>query len=313
MAQLPTPISKLTSATRNLKEIVAPNLLRAAVEIDSHTVLAPGPNPGIDPNKVENLKKAYEEARKHVADARAALVDIQDALGQLGVVVPMPDAPGAGGEPIPAPQGPPDAGKDETRLSLSGFFASVGEGLIGAQRALDQQSEQYVRSLGDRATALPSVFRVPKVSAELQFAIEIIDEKRIDIIFAAKESSQRRAMQQKIAFDIVAMPPPVELLDGTADRRAIAVRLKDSAASDGTIADRISSALADAVVLRGGQSWLVARRLESGAIDLALIPYGDGAIELQALQSDEASENMLANEWLRQILVPSPTASPPSK
>src|SRR5262245_47013658 len=77
--------------------------------------------------------------------------------------------------------------------SIANFFDLIGHGLIDAQKRLDAASEEYVRSAmrlprGDgegtgghaaTAPALPTMFRIPKVNAELKCSLETNSEKKL--------------------------------------------------------------------------------------------------------------------------------------
>src|SRR5262245_10833323 len=59
---------------------------------------------------------------------------------------------------------PPDDG------GIERFFESVGAGVVDAQQRLDDQSLAYLAQRG--AASMPTLFRIPRVTAELKFAME---------------------------------------------------------------------------------------------------------------------------------------------
>jgi hypothetical protein len=58
---------------------------------------------------------------------------------------------------------------------------------------------------------LKSVFRIPKVSAELKFAIDEITNKGVNLLIYKDEAQARTLNQQSIQFEIVSIPPPPDL------------------------------------------------------------------------------------------------------
>ncbi len=77
-----------------------------------------------------------------------------------------------------------------------------------AQRNLDDQSADYLKTVAAQPHALPSIFRIPKVSAELRFALDTKQNKGFNLIFFNDQQSAEQLNQQTIQFDIVAAPPP---------------------------------------------------------------------------------------------------------
>lgn len=201
---------------------------------------------------------------------------------------------------VPGADAAPAEGGD-ARITLSEFFQYVGNGVIDAQKTLDRQSAAYVQAQGGGAApSLPTVYRVPKVSAEIQFAIESTKSESLNILVASRDEEKRRSMQQKIAFDIVAMPPPPELLDGTADRAVIGKRLRAMTGSESDAARALAEQLPRAVVMRGVHAWLVAHRESPTLLVVARVPYAPDAIRLERIADDAQGTGMLALEWLRQ-------------
>ena len=57
----------------------------------------------------------------------------------------------------------------------------------------------------------PALFRIPKVSAEIHFAIEKMSEKGFNVLVYGSTEAHRREQQHKVSFDIVAAPPPPDM------------------------------------------------------------------------------------------------------
>jgi hypothetical protein len=56
-----------------------------------------------------------------------------------------------------------------------------------------------------------AAYRIPKLSAEIAFEVEKVDEHGVSILLASRSSSERESLKQKVCFDIVATPLPAEL------------------------------------------------------------------------------------------------------
>jgi hypothetical protein len=93
-----------------------------------------------------------------------------------------------------SPQPPPT-------VDFADFFQRVGEG--------------YLKSVVGQPNLLPSMFRIPKVSADLKFALDTEKSNTVGFIFYKDETSEQTHNQQSIQFDIVSVPatqvPPAPL------------------------------------------------------------------------------------------------------
>ena len=61
---------------------------------------------------------------------------------------------------------------DQERLGFSQFLSGIGTAMLDTQRELDAQSLTYLRENSQNRHVLPSIFRFPKLSAEMKFALE---------------------------------------------------------------------------------------------------------------------------------------------
>ena len=95
-------------------------------------------------------------------------------------------------------------------LDISDFFREVGAGMIEAQEELDERTLEGLT--GGRSPAGAAVYRIPKVSAEIQFALRSKKGKKFNIVLFGEETEQREERQHRVSFDIVAAPPPPDLL-----------------------------------------------------------------------------------------------------
>ena len=107
-------------------------------------------------------------------------------------------------------------GLDEPQAtSIEGFFSAVGTGVREAQESLDLQSVQYIRN---RPSFAPeTMFRVPKVSANLKLGMTYSEETGINFLVIKRGSETSRTMEQEISFDIVSAPLPPDSLEGFAE------------------------------------------------------------------------------------------------
>lgn len=99
------------------------------------------------------------------------------------------------------------------RTSFTNFFSSIGDSVLGVQRSLDESSRAYLEAAKGQMHILPTVFRIPKVSAEMKFALEKKDGKEVDLIFYKTTNEAALMHQQSVTFEIVAAPPPPEVLE----------------------------------------------------------------------------------------------------
>lgn len=104
--------------------------------------------------------------------------------------------------------------KDEepaARFDFDKFFTEVAEGFINAQSKLDVASAEYLKQVSGQPHVLPSVFRMPKLNADMKFALEKQTGKGIQLLFFKNESTTTNLNEQSVHFEIVAAPPPAGL------------------------------------------------------------------------------------------------------
>jgi hypothetical protein len=93
-------------------------------------------------------------------------------------------------------------------FSFAEFFEQVGAGLVEAQRRIDELSLDYLKSVRGQPLLTPSVFRIPRLAAQVKFALERADEKSVGFVFFQDRDSAQSMNQQTVDFEIVAAPPP---------------------------------------------------------------------------------------------------------
>lgn len=101
---------------------------------------------------------------------------------------------------------------DGDKTEFSKFLASVSNSVVDAQQDLDDKSREYLEISQKWEHVLPSVFRLPKVTADVKFAFEKVDGKTVNLIFFKSTTQRKELHQQSMHFEIVSAPPPPELL-----------------------------------------------------------------------------------------------------
>ena len=94
-------------------------------------------------------------------------------------------------------------------MSIDDFFREIGDGMVAAQQSLDRRSREYLEAGPEHA--IPSVYRIPKVQAELSFALESTAKSGFNVLLFGSSKQEQERQQQKISFEIVAAPPPPEV------------------------------------------------------------------------------------------------------
>lgn len=131
---------------------------------------------------------------------------------------------------------------------LSSFFATMGQSLVDAQKAMDERSRDYLLSIANKPYLLPSIFRIPKLSASVKFAVDAVNDKGVNLLFYKDETTTTTQNQQSVEFDIVSAP----LSPGTiAGPFSISPLLDPSAR--GAVFDRLQQVLPGTSPLRSDQ------------------------------------------------------------
>lgn len=232
---------------------------------------------------INDFSTKLKEAKGIVAAITESLVNI--GVTGLGESRPVPSDRSASGVNQNGADGNAQGSRSgavppsPNAIQLSTFFAEVGRGLVDAQRELDSESRRYLEETrNSQGFGLPSVFRVPKVSAEFQMALENKDEKGFNVIVFSKEDSERRAMQQKVSFDIVSIPPTPELLQGLAERELVRARLQavqsgpSYSGADKELAKAMAGDLDRVAIVPGPAGWLLACVAADKQLGLAVVP-----------------------------------------
>lgn len=159
-------------------------------------------------------KKAAAKPRRSTAASKTTLTGTtiaaaSDEAADLGL-----EGIFGGGPPKEGPpkDGTPRPGDSTPPIDMDQFFQGVANSLIKAQTELDSRSADYIKATSGSPFLLPSVFRIPKVTAQLKFAVEKADERGVNFVIFKNQTTAQTTNEQSIQFDIVSAPPPPELL-----------------------------------------------------------------------------------------------------
>jgi hypothetical protein len=101
-----------------------------------------------------------------------------------------------------APELEPDS------IKLQNFLGQMSTAMVEAQSMLDTKSAEYLAATAGKGHILPSVFRVPKLTAQMRFAVEVEKGKEINLLFYKREEKATSRNEQAIDFDVVSVPAP---------------------------------------------------------------------------------------------------------
>ena len=102
---------------------------------------------------------------------------------------------------------------DNVRSSASNFLEGLANSMVQTQKKLDEHNRQYVRQALAEKDIIPTQFRLPRLEADLRFALETISSSGWNILIYSKETETRELNQQTLKAELVAAPPPPDLLE----------------------------------------------------------------------------------------------------
>jgi hypothetical protein len=155
---------------------------------------------------LKDLAAAVTNLRQYLLDPKASVAEFRSRLTEVD------KARAAIADRLDGRQGAP----------IADFFEAIGNGLVEAQKRLDRSSASYVKgALGAAAgpggssgsLALPTLFRIPKVSAELKFALEKSGSSGFNVVFYSQRSDVRELHQQTVNIELVSVPLPPDYLN----------------------------------------------------------------------------------------------------
>lgn len=175
--------------------------------------------------------KLHDDAEK-IADSPAAAAAFLDAA-EKRTDLPATAAAGAvfavlrGATPAGAavqPRGQAGAasqGDGFTQTGFDDFLTLMAQSVVSTQKRLDQESEAYLAESSAYPHVPPTVFRMPKLEAEMKFDLQVEKGKSLNLLFWGATDRQRQTNQQGISFEIVSVPAPPGAME--AARNAVPV------------------------------------------------------------------------------------------
>lgn len=101
------------------------------------------------------------------------------------------------------------AGDDEqTNIAFDDFLGRISRSMVKTQETLDTESARYLAATAGKGHILPSIFRVPKLSAQMRFALDVEKGDGLNLIFYKRDEKTTSRNEQAIDFDIVSVPAP---------------------------------------------------------------------------------------------------------
>jgi len=206
-------------ALRKALQVAVETMEAADAALKKSTTKSPGASAGGKAGEamVASVKFDPEKVRAAFADqtpkVQAALGQFSkefDALGSgLAEAQPEKSSRAALGTQAFLPKSAAaSAATDSLSTPFAEFITSVGQAVADAQTSLDAASRVY--SAGK--PLLPTLFRIPKLSAEMRFALNVEQGKKVSLVFFSETQKAAAEHQQAISFDVVSTPPPPELL-----------------------------------------------------------------------------------------------------
>jgi hypothetical protein len=166
----------------------------------------------------KTAKKATKRKKKAAARKGAAVKSAKKraAARKATAARRAPSRSRAAGAPRDFAQpGALAGGATKKEVEIGEFFQRVAAGLVDAQRTLDDQSLAYLTATANQPHVIPSVFRIPKLSADISFALEDVEKDKVSLVFWGNTSEARTLHQQSIHFELVSAPPSPDF-SGTA-------------------------------------------------------------------------------------------------
>lgn len=180
--------------------------------------------PEITSEQLHDVRDSLTKIRNGLGNARTLA---QDALGILDMVATTvaseavavsatstvtPTAVAATEKS--ADKAGPEKSPAAERADFATSMVGIGASIVKAQQALDTASLDYCRvGRKDAKAVMPTLYRIPKVTACLKFALESIKGRDVNLLFYKNTNEQKELHQQTLELDIVAVPPPPEFID----------------------------------------------------------------------------------------------------
>lgn len=143
----------------------------------------------------------------------------------------------------------------DPELTIGNFLDDIAGSVIDAQIQIDALSREY--SANRRAVASSTTFRIPRVEAAIHFDFKQVDATGTRL--SLRRATAERSFEHEISFEVIAVPPPVEVVQIIAANRPWGF-VVDLA----SVRDMLIARLKSPKLLIGGPEYEVLRALEAG-------------------------------------------------
>ncbi|MEM7103689.1 MAG: hypothetical protein AAF502_11195 [Bacteroidota bacterium] len=96
----------------------------------------------------------------------------------------------------------------QDEIDFGDFLSDIGDSIVETQQKLDGKSKNYLQDIKGQPHIQPSVFRIPRVSAEIKFGMRKSKGKGFNIIIAKSKNEEETSLNQSMQFEILSVPPP---------------------------------------------------------------------------------------------------------
>ena len=121
---------------------------------------------------------------------------------------------GAGGPPevVALTRGGAEGPGGAAAADFADFLTNVGKAMVRAQQDLDAESQKYAAT--PVGQTLPSLFRLPRVGAQMKFALEKVEGSKLGLVFFGRKSESSERYEHTLDFEVVAVPAPADTPTG---------------------------------------------------------------------------------------------------
>ncbi len=88
------------------------------------------------------------------------------------------------------------------------FLTSLAQSVVATQKKLDRETATYLKEIEGQAHIQPTVFRMPKLEAQMKFGLDVTAGNKLNLLFWGKNSQTVQQNQQGINFEIISVPAP---------------------------------------------------------------------------------------------------------
>ncbi|MCX6599181.1 MAG: hypothetical protein NTV70_22745 [Acidobacteria bacterium] len=151
----------------------------------------------VDPGRLKNVKQDQQPIDSGSADKLGSDLDGNDmvrllVLAQEGYEAKQREIQQSGSSQTPF---------DE-------FLTSLAQSVVATQKKLDRETATYLKEIEGQAHIQPTVFRMPKLEAQMKFGLDVTAGNKLNLLFWGKNSQTVQQNQQGINFEIISVPAP---------------------------------------------------------------------------------------------------------